>query len=99
MSKYEKIDERSWREAEREIRRRREITDNMVSNLKELQYSINILQRAIKNPPDGVTKEEMTFAKQRLQSALQTEHRVICCLENIGVYPNDLHHEKHVKEL
>ena len=89
MSNYERIDERSWLgriwpswgEAEREVQRRREITDNMVSNLKELQESIDILQRAIKNPPEGATNEEMIFVKQRLQSALQTEHRAIRCLE------------------
>ncbi len=107
MSKYERIDERSWLgrlwpawgEAEIEIQRRREITDNMILDLKKLQQSIGILQRAIKNPPRGVTDEEMIFVKHRLQSALQTEQKVILCLENVGVYSNDLHCKKHYKEL
>ena len=75
----------SWREAEITVKKRREAADQVIESLEKLQRSISILRRAIADPPEGVTNQEMTFAKQRLQSALQSEKRAILCLQNLGI--------------
>ncbi len=56
-----------------------------IEGLEKLQQNINILQRAIANPPAGSTNQDMILVKKRLQSALQSEKRAIICLRNAGI--------------
>ncbi len=60
-----------------------------IEGLEKLQQNIYILQRAIANPPEGSTNQEMIFVKKRLQSALQSEKRAIISLRNAGINVSD----------
>ena len=50
-----------------------------------LEKDIEVLQKALKNPPKGASKEEMSIVKQRLESSLKSKERAIHVLLSLGV--------------
>ena len=60
----EELERRERREKIEKVERREKVADNILIHMMPLEKDIEVLEKAMKNPPKGASKEEMSNVKQ-----------------------------------
>jgi hypothetical protein len=71
-------------EAYAEADRREKFVNKIVLNLIKLEEDIEIMEKAIRNPPREASEQEMDNVNLRLKSSYQTRRRAIAKVEEMG---------------
>jgi hypothetical protein len=66
-------------------RERQQDINELMCSLRDVQNTINILEKALRNPPTEATQEELQYVTTRLVSLRLSRDRAVRVLAQLGV--------------
>ena len=64
---------------------RSQTIDSIISDVRAIQRDISVMQKAVQNPPNGVSEQEMADVEVTLRESLACKNRALCVLAKLGV--------------
>jgi hypothetical protein len=64
---------------------RSQTIDRIISDIQALQRNISVMQKAVQNPPNGASEQEMADVVVTLRESLDCNQRALCVLAKLGV--------------